>query len=251
MNEQMWRSLAAGLGLPVGVGILVLILRHVFRSSELGLVISELARQMRSGDLKRATMEKKSLHGMDNIYGPRIAKNFPGLNLDQMKGLSQNLLKQTLTALSGGEPGPLKEADRMYREELEREIAANAETDRRVSYRDVRIDRVVVSDYRVEAGLHRITFQLSFTAIYAVYDGSGALIDGDEDEAYGRRASLSMIYIQDLKRLEGKYQSAFAAVCPHCGAPLEGLGAQHCLYCGSPVEPVHLRVWKFNDYNIQ
>ena len=40
---------------------------------------------------------------------------------------------------------------------------------------------------------------------------------------------------------------ALSSVCPHCGAPIKGLGAKSCPYCGSAVEVINIYAWSFSD----
>lgn len=222
-----------------------------FRGSAVGEVLVELNRQIRSGERQLESSRPKSLGGADSIYAPMIAKDFPSLNIDEMKGVARRVLLETLDALSAEDAKPIAETDRMYIDELENEIDNNRNQGIAIAYENPVVHNTVITDYQRKDGFVRVTFRSGFRADYTKRDAEGKLIGGNADEASELRAMTSMIYIQDLTKLEGKYHTAYSANCPNCGAPLEELGSVKCRYCGSPLDPVHIKVWKFNDYAIE
>ena len=243
-------GLAVFLAIVAAVWLVYEIGRRLLRDSVIGTLLRALSVQIQSGERELQLQEPKSLRGMDSLLAPRIAKDFPTLNLDRRKSAANATLRRTLESLTVAKVLPLELADIMYREQLRSEIQNNAAEGIDVTYRDVKIHKTVISDYQKRDGLCRIRFQMAFQAKYEERRDD-EVIAGDAAGVTQRRATLSLIYIQDLSKCDSKYQTAFTANCPNCGAPLEELGSANCVYCGSPLDPVHLRVWRFNDYDIE
>lgn len=243
-------ALAVFIAIVAGAWLVYTIARHLLRRSALGALLRALQTQIQSGERDLQLQEPKSLRGMDSLLGPRIAKDFPTLNLDRMKSAANSILRQTLASLNQGKLQKLDLADIMYKDQLSAEIESNARAGIDVTFEEITLHKTVISDYQKRDGLCRIRFQIAYEANYTE-EQDGKLIAGSAEVPTQLRATLSLIYIQDLSKCDSKYQTAFTANCPNCGAPLEELGASKCVYCGSPLDPVHLRVWRFNDYTLE
>lgn len=236
---------AAAIGL-LAVGIRSL--RARISGSLFGMMYAELHRYLKSDQYRRDQRRPKSLGGMDRIIGPRIARDFPTLNLDEMKSAAKKTLRATLESLTEGQVLPMEMTDALYREKLASDIEKNDHRGFDVRYENIGMHGAVISDYKKGDGLCRIEFHVAYEADYTETDDRGKLIAGDDRHMTQMRASMSLLYIQDLSKITSKHPSAFAANCPNCGAPLDTFGSSACAYCGSPIDPIHLRVWRFNDY---
>ena len=66
-----------------------------------------------------------------------------------------------------------------------------------------------------------------------------------EQEKEQHRFNMELVYIQDITKIRDG-ETAIGVSCPHCGAPIAGLGDRVCPYCGGAVEPVTVRVWELH-----
>lgn len=239
------------LGVALGVVVLGGLVWRGLKHSSLGMILSELSRQIKSGERDAEDNRPRSAGGMDRLLGPRIARDFPTINLDEMKGRARRVLAETLKALSENRHvSAMKDCDIMFIDKLNRDIERNIQNGTHLSYRGVTIHDTVILDYQKRRGLCRITFRLPFGADCIKQTDCGESVSDTETRPTQMRATLTMIYIQDLSKCDSVYQTAFGPTCPHCGAPLESLGTAHCEYCGASLDPIHVRVWKFNDYRL-
>jgi len=219
-----------------------------FRQSTLGALIAALRRVIRSGEIDRWIDEPRSVSGLDSILIPRIARDFPTLNIDEMKNVAKRLLRATLESLESGKIKDLVNASETYRSKLRQMISDREEREIETTYENVIVHRVVISDYKKSAGSCRISFQIPFRAAYKEINREGAVIAGTDEHDSQLRCTMTMVYVQDIDQLPSGEQTAVTTNCPNCGAPLTELGSSSCRYCGSPVEPIHIRVWQFDDF---
>lgn len=170
----------------------------------------------------------KSLSGTEPVHRDKLNKDFPEMNIDVAKTIISNFLSEYFAALSDGNIDRIKED---CSSQLCDKIIANAKTNR-ITYSDVKVHRVVVSDYKKNNKEATITFQAAvqyvssrtkkisqekYLVLYSYY-----LDYGDE----GENASL---------------------VCPYCGAPIDTIGMKVCPYCDNAIEASIVRTWKITD----
>lgn len=181
----------------------------------------------------------KSVSAMTGIELPRIQRDFPEFSWPQWRQQAENQLLQYLTALEQRDVACLSGASPVLREHLRLTLADQAQQGIREQFRDIRIHRTEISRYEKAPGLCRILIQSSVE-----YRHSRTSLRADDllqDKREQHRYAMELVYIQDPDKTQ--HDSAVAANCPNCGAPLSDLGAKHCPYCGAAVEPVNLRAW--------
>lgn len=191
---------------------------------------------------------EKSLSGMDAIYGPRIAKDFPELNLDQVKASVKRQLESVFNAISHKDTGLLEEVS----PEIFRKVKNLVESDENLGLMryigDISFHNMVVSSYVKDSGLVSIIFQTSLSALAYSLDGDERLFDGDLDKRSQKRYEITMSYIQDLNKLSNTNVKAIGLTCPNCGGPVKRLGQKFCDYCGSGIVPININSWFMIDY---
>ncbi len=237
------------------IGVIVIVLGVVaramilrFRQSTLATLWGALRQAINSGELDRWIDEPRSVSGLDSILAPRIARDFPSLNLDEMKNIAQRLLRATLKSLENRKIEELENASETYKTKLKQLLHDKETLGIDISYGNIVIHRVVISDYQKRAGQCRISFQLPFRARYKEIDSKGKLLAGTDEHDSQLRFTMTMVYVQDIHQLPSGEQTAVTTNCPNCGAPLTELGSTSCQYCGSPTEPINIRVWQFDDF---
>lgn len=98
-------------------------------------------------------------------------------------------------------------------------------------YTDIKIHGTVMSDYTKRNGLCQVTMK---SAVQYYREG----------QKIQDRFAVVYSYIQNADAFG--YDNGVSFTCPKCGAPIKSLGMKICAYCGAAVEPLSLRVWKFD-----
>lgn len=194
----------------------------------------------------------KSLNGMNDIYLPRIERDFPDFNLDQFIQKANSDLIKTLNAIESQDVDSLKGIVSVSFFEKAKNIVDDLKSQNIVQkYDDIRIHKTVLSRYRKEPGHCLITLQSSVEFFdYRMRDEK--VIDGSNSLKSQVRYEVDMINIQDLNKIQlhsSTYtEGAFGMHCPNCGAPVSMLGVKHCEYCGSPLMEIQIHSWHFSDF---
>ncbi len=170
----------------------------------------------------------KSVAGMTSLYLPKIKKDFPEFQYDEMKVRAENALTSYLLAISSMNPSFLKE-----------EV--------RETYRDIKIHRTELANYRKRNGRCIVTFQSSLQSFYTKTDGSGKLLAGNAQLYTQTKYNVDVIYIQDRELVEKETDLSLGLNCPNCGAPISTLGSKVCEYCGTPIVELNIYAWTFSN----
>ena len=174
----------------------------------------------------------KSLASMERIQLRQIKKDFPDLNINQMKRRSEKVILDCFNAIedknSSGMKGKLKSfVEDMIRDYKETEVHFN----------EISFHNTVISDYKKDEGIVTLTFSSSFQ-YYLVVDGN--------DKKVQDRAKVEFIYVIDEEKVSHS-QNVLGIHCPNCGSPITTLGEKKCSYCGSAVLELFGKVFVCND----
>lgn len=192
------------------------------------------------------SFKPKSLHSMEAVYLPRIQRDFPGLNIEELKKKSESILLSAFQALASKNERVLNpDAGKEIREKVQSRIRELQQTGRQQVYDRLRIHKTVVSDYKKDHGQVWLILQIALEGYIYLLDGN-KLLEGEREVLSQCVYTLTYLYVQDEERLGGK--EVLGLQCPHCGAPVKTLGHKFCDYCGSGIQEVNLRVWHLIDY---
>lgn len=246
--------LAIGIGILALVGVLLafFLIRSLvrlfqeLRNSVPSQLMRDLTQDIESGEFMRRAQEPVSLSGMERIYGPMIERDFPELNLEELKKRAERLAYTTLTAIDQEDLTLLSESAEQYRTQVKQHLDRLASTGAHERFADITLHRIVLSDYQKQAGTSRISFQIAIGSNYqrSSQDQPSGMADGMRQFAF----EIEALYVQDLDALSTDTTAARAFNCPNCGAPVPGLGDLQCQYCGSAIEPINVRVWTFAGF---
>lgn len=191
----------------------------------------------------------KSVNAMTSLYLPKIKKDFPEFQYDEMKVRAQNVLTSYLLAIDTLQVSKLSEGTPELKEKLENIIIMHQGEGTRTNYKSVKLHRTEIANYRKEAARCIISFQISCQ--YYVYktDEEGKILSGNKDVLKQARYNVDVIYIQNRDMIQNEHDFAIGTNCPNCGAPLKGLGAKICEYCGTPLREINIYAWNFSDVN--
>ncbi len=216
------------------IGVLLLIALAVIariRRSEIFQLGSLLARELKSGR-GRVTEEEiaatpRSLSGMDSLYLPKIARDFPEFSWNEWRDKISAAVLEKVKGISADGDGMVYGTviSRYFKEAGTCSIIAETGA----SY----LPPAGTGDEEAGGGTQNLTRQAAKKN--AAKDERGAVL---------RRQAVfetELLYIQDADKASGK---ALGYNCPNCGAPVRMLGQKSCPYCGAAIEPVNIRVWR-------
>ena len=174
----------------------------------------------------------KSLSSMDSIYMEQIKKDFPNLNINELKRLCEKEILNIFNAIENQDDNLVKGKMKSL---VNSKINDNKNSS--VSYDDIKFHKTVVSKYENKSGVATITFGSSFQYIQR---------DNGNIKKVQDRARIEYIYVIDANKVESS-KKALGLNCPNCGAPITSLGEKSCRYCSSSVVDLVKRVWTIND----
>ena len=189
----------------------------------------------------------KSVAAMTSLYLPKIKKDFPEFQYDEMKVRAENALTSYLLAVTGMNPGLLKEGNQELHDKLEMRISMLKGNGTRERYDSIKLHRTEISDYKKRNGRCIITFQTALQYYHTLKDENGKLLEGREDMLTQSKYNTDVIYIQDRALVEEERDFALGLNCPNCGAPISGTGSKVCEYCGTPIVELNLYAWSFSN----
>lgn len=188
----------------------------------------------------------KSVSSATNLYLPKIVKDFPEFDYDEMKVRAENVLVSFLRSIDEDNPALLSEGLNELKDKLSMRIEMLRQEGRREYFRSIAIHRTEIQLYRKVKGRCSIVFQSSIEYKHFIKK-DGKVIKGREDLKEQSKYNIEVSYIQDRDQVEDLEDAGKALNCPNCGAPLPGVGAKKCIYCDSPVVEFNIRTWNFSD----
>ena len=176
--------------------------------------------------------EPKSLSSMDSIYLAQINKDFPDINISEMKREAEKVILDCFNAVERKDSSGFKDKLKSFVEEMINDYRNG----------DVRFDKfkfhnTVVSKYSKNGAVATITFGSSFE-YYLIYDG--------KDIKTQDRARVEFIYVIDANEVSADMKS-LDLHCPNCNSPITNLGHKTCTYCGTSIVELIKRVFVCND----
>ena len=219
------------------IGVLIFILFIVFcyffikRKIEIffGGSLGEIIKQARIED----EQIPKSLSSMDRIYMEQILKDFPNININELKRKCEKNILEFFSSIEKKDSSNIDCGK--VREDCNKVISSYGKC--KVNYNNFKIHNTVVSKYSNNNGIATIYFSSSFEYIL--------IIDGKEKKVQDR-ARVEFIYIVDSNLVESS-KKLLGLNCPNCGSPITNLGYKKCSYCGTSIVEIVSKVWTYND----
>lgn len=223
------------------IGIIILILfiifcyfyvRNIFRKYLGTSNLKEIIRDAKLEDFE----VPKSLSSMDSVYLEQIRKDFPDMNINELKRESERIILDTFQAIEKGDISIIKVGK--IRSFVRKKISENK--GKKVRYKNFKIHKTVISKYERKGGIATIYFGSSFEYVY---------ISSYEEYKKQDRAMLEFIYVFDMGE-DAHNKKTFSLSCPNCGAPIHDLGKKRCSYCSSYIVDVVKKCWICNDLKL-
>ncbi len=186
----------------------------------------------------------RSLSDGSSIYIPKIAKDFPDINISELTARAENCLREYLQALSTGDASYLQDANEELKEALFLRLNDLNLNYVKEHYEDIKIHRTVLNTYTRYTGRCVIRFQSA--AQYKFWaEKDGKVIRGSKDSISQVRYIIDCCYIQDPDKIKNIGAAGKALNCPNCGGVITTLGNKICPYCGTEVETFNNMIWSF------
>ena len=171
---------------------------------------------------------------MESIYSSKIKKDFPNLNINELKAKAESVIEKAFDGIEQRDKDTFKELGRINTFIVSRIDEAN---NTNTHYSACKVHRTVINRYENHSGVATIYFQSSFEYIRKV---------GEDQRKIQSRMNTEFIYIVDESKVSKK-EKTIGLNCPNCGAPLKGVGQRVCKYCGSGTEDIVKRTWTINN----
>ena len=218
----------------IGYGVFHLVVTMNYWSNILGYIL----RAAKDGEAE-AEETPRSLSGMDTLYLPQIAKDFPEFNWNEWRSVIEDAVLDRMEAIEKRDASLVRKYPPVY-EEVENILRADDE--KIPHYRNTKIHKTVIRRYEKKGGTCVITAESSAQYMRPVKSGK------DGGTALKKRQTAfdtELVYIQDIDKA-GPSATSWGTVCPRCGAPVKKIGMKRCEYCGAAIEPVNRRVWSID-----
>lgn len=179
----------------------------------------------------------KSLSSLDSVLIPEILKDFPNLNIDEMKEIASNSVRNYYNSINKRELISNEYNNDNFNNMIVEKIR-NIENDD-VRYDNLKIHRVVINSYNNKNGSCVITFQMAIEYYLKKEKKNNKVQD---------RVNVDLIYVYDETKVDNV--NGVSLNCKNCGAPIKVLGIKSCPYCGTGVVDYIPKAWKVNNvYN--
>ncbi len=169
----------------------------------------------------------KSLSGLDSVLTPKINKDFPNINISELKSSAENAILEYYHSLNDHKLHKISHMTTKLTNKIQEDIDSNKDT-----YSSIKIHRTVLNSYDNKKGLCKITLQTGLE-YYKNHDNNKTKIQD--------RINTEFIYIYDEK------QGNISLNCPNCGAPIKELGIKACPYCQTGIVEMFSQTWQIDD----
>ena len=188
--------------------------------------------------IERAELEDevlpKSLSSMDTIYFEQIKRDFPDININELKRMSEKVILDCYSSIEKKDSSGISNSKiKSFVDSIINDLGEDI-----VGYDNFKFHKTVVSKYENINGIATIYFGSSFEYYYT----KGALIRKRVQD----RVMCEFIYVYDVDKVSHS-KKVLGLNCPNCGSSIKSLGTKKCSYCGSGIIDIVRKVWTCND----
>jgi hypothetical protein len=169
----------------------------------------------------------RTLSGSEGLMLTRLSKDFPEFNADVARQIVSGALTNYFAILNSRSGTSRLESSctDAFISELEGILMTDATV-----YNNVKVHRVVISDYRKTGEEAVITYQ--------------AAVEYERNQKALAQFVYEIKYVYYLS--EDSDGENASLVCQYCGAPISTLGEKVCEFCGAEIKASVERTWKIN-----
>lgn len=172
----------------------------------------------------------KSLSGMDSLIMPELRRDFPNINIDEIKRQVESYILTYLNILEIKHYIEIPYASDKVKKEIENRIDSN----KTEIFRNIKIHRTVINNYEKNNGFLTLKLQTSLQYI------------NEMDKLIQDRYQTEIIYVTDSDKVSAS-EKQLGLNCPNCGSPIKNLGEKRCSYCNTGLVDLAKRVWYLNS----
>lgn len=176
----------------------------------------------------------KTPMGMERLVMPDLIKDFPNMNVEEMKKLSEENILNFLHSIEQKDVAKFNNPS----EKLLKDIANTINTYKKddIKFENISAHQTVVNTYKRATSVCTLIFQTSI---------GFNCTKNSVSKKVETRFNTEYIYIYNTKNI--KSTESISLKCPNCGAPIEGLGFKVCPYCNAGLIDLAPKTWKLND----
>ena len=228
--------------MPFLIGVIILIIFivgiYLYIRKKLKDISNRYLGGQKIGDIiEKARLEDeevpKSLASMESVYLDVIKKDFPEVNINELKRKSEKLIIDTYMAIEN------KDLSKISNEKIKSFVKSRIDDlgKESIKYEELTINKTVISKYEKNSGMATMRIDTSFW-YYETYGTKPKKKVQD-------RVRCEFIYVIDSSKIADV--KAIVLNCANCGSPITSLGYKTCSYCGSGVMDIVNKVWLIND----
>lgn len=176
----------------------------------------------------------KSLSSLDSVLIPRILEDFPNMNIEEMRQIAENSVRNYYNSLNKRKLIENKYNNNHLNNMILERIEDLMNSD--IKYDSLKIHRTVINAYNNKKGSCVITFQMAIQYYYQ---------NNKKRKKVQDRVNVDLIYIYDEQQV--KDADGVSLNCPNCGAPIRMLGIKTCPYCSTGIVDFLTKTWRVNN----
>lgn len=209
-----------------------------------GVLAAFLEKYFGTRDLKEAIEKSeieaentpKSLSSMETLAMSSIKRDFPDLNINEIKSMAENTITNYLRAIDKKDIEDLKN----YNDNIKNMVLAKIEDlgDNKIKYDDIKFHKTVVNRYEKSKSIASL-FMASAVEYYRKEN------DGIKKKIQDRFI-VEILYVIDPTEVDLD-KKLLGLNCPNCGAPITTLGEKYCRYCNTGIKDLVKRSWVVNN----
>lgn len=180
----------------------------------------------------------KSLSGLESLILPDLKKDFPEMNIDELKRQVESYIITYLGMIESKEYEVIKSSSDKVRTIIKSYVDDLKNNNDNVKYTNIRVHRTVVNKYEKNNGFATLKFQTAIEYMYSKNNESPIKIQD--------RFLTELIYIIDADTVSTD-ANLLGLNCPNCGAPIKNLHEKYCTYCSTGVVDIARRTWYLNS----
>lgn len=180
----------------------------------------------------------KSLSSMESISLNQIKKDFPDLNINELKSVVEKSILDCLGAIESKDVNKIDIKSDKVISWIKSKIKDLR--NKEIKYDKIKFHRTVINRYEKEGGIATIYFQSALEYFYKENNEIGRKVQD--------RFKLEFIYIIDESKVE-ESKIVLGLNCPNCGAPITSLGEKVCNYCDTGIKDLIKKTWTLNNIN--
>lgn len=177
----------------------------------------------------------KSISNMESFIIPSLNKDYPDLNINEIKGLAQTAITDCLKSIESKSTEDLN-YNNIIKSWVEAKISDLKDSN--VSINSIKFHQTSLNKYEKNKGIATLTIASSIEYI--------CKRNNEVSKKIQERYITEFIYIIDESKVS-KEMKGLGLNCPNCGAPITTLGEKYCTYCGTGIKEIVKKSWTLNN----